>query len=588
MPNCKLRTLFFLFLFSLLYCSLEKVSAQDSIDQLIVSAANSSEEFVFMQDGGEFVIKTELDMLFTKEQWSEIVRLNNTNSRMKRKAIRSRNFRWTNREVPYTISGYFSSSNRHQVNLAINEWNHYTCLKFRPARSNDRNRISIQNGGGCSSYVGMRGGNQAVSLAPNCRIKKIIVHELGHAIGFQHEQTRPDRDNYVYIIRQNIPPNMYYNFQRYSTNSVNDKQVPYDYTSVMHYGAYAFSFNGQRTIQTKNSRYQNIIGKAPGLSFRDIKLANLIYNCGSHCGGKTCKSPGFLDKHCQCICPGPSPSQPTRKCSGGGGGSKDCVDKNSQCGGWAAIGECTKNPDYMLENCKKSCKKCGGGGGGGEDKGDCVNKHKNCNDWATRGECNANPVYMNENCKKACGKCEKIVCVDKNQHCPFWASIGECSKNPNYMLSSCQKSCKKCSSGHPQQDDKIPKELQCTDQNSKCAGWASVGECKKNPNYMLQYCKKSCEICSTQADTDKVSTNCYDYNILCSAWAAVGECRHNPAYMFNSCQKSCKVCVSHLDRRNSLCYDFHSNCNSWQSKGYCATYKDFMHATCRKSCGICR
>ena len=42
-----------------------------------------------------------------------------------------------------------------------------------------------------------------------------------------------------------------------------------------------------------------------------------------------------------------------------------CKDNNKSCSGWAANGECTKNPGYMLVNCKKSCNKCGGGGGGG-------------------------------------------------------------------------------------------------------------------------------------------------------------------------------------------------------------------------------
>jgi hypothetical protein len=64
------------------------------------------------------------------------------------------------------------------------------------------------------------------------------VHEFGHAIGFHHEQTRPDRDQYVQILYDNIQQGVEYNFQRYSTSVINDHGVPYDYRSVMHYGKY--------------------------------------------------------------------------------------------------------------------------------------------------------------------------------------------------------------------------------------------------------------------------------------------------------------------------------------------------------------
>ena len=59
----------------------------------------------------------------------------------------------------------------------------------------------------CCSFVGRRGnGPQAISIGKNCDKFGIVVHELGHVIGFWHEHTRPDRDNHVAIIYKNIMP----------------------------------------------------------------------------------------------------------------------------------------------------------------------------------------------------------------------------------------------------------------------------------------------------------------------------------------------------------------------------------------------
>lgn len=57
----------------------------------------------------------------------------------------------------------------------------------------------------CCSFVGKRGnGPQAISIGKNCDKFGIVVHELGHVVGFWHEHTRPDRDRHVIIIKDNI------------------------------------------------------------------------------------------------------------------------------------------------------------------------------------------------------------------------------------------------------------------------------------------------------------------------------------------------------------------------------------------------
>lgn len=57
----------------------------------------------------------------------------------------------------------------------------------------------------CYSYVGRRGYAQTVSLARSgCVYHNTVQHELLHALGFNHEQTRNDRDNHIRVGWENI------------------------------------------------------------------------------------------------------------------------------------------------------------------------------------------------------------------------------------------------------------------------------------------------------------------------------------------------------------------------------------------------
>jgi hypothetical protein len=61
---------------------------------------------------------------------------------------------------------------------------------------------------------------------------KIVVHELMHAIGQMHEQSRSDRDNYIQIFYGNIEQGQEKNFDN---NLRTFDRTPYDVESLMQY-----------------------------------------------------------------------------------------------------------------------------------------------------------------------------------------------------------------------------------------------------------------------------------------------------------------------------------------------------------------
>ena len=58
----------------------------------------------------------------------------------------------------------------------------------------------------CFSYIGRvrQTNGQELSIGTNCAVLSVIVHEVLHALGFIHEHTRQDRDDYVIINATNI------------------------------------------------------------------------------------------------------------------------------------------------------------------------------------------------------------------------------------------------------------------------------------------------------------------------------------------------------------------------------------------------
>ncbi|XP_052504181.1 astacin-like metalloendopeptidase [Budorcas taxicolor] len=195
-------------------------------------------------------------------------------------------------EVPFLLSSKYDKPSRRVILEAFAEFERFTCIRF-VAYDGQRDFISIVPMTGCFSSIGRSGGMQVVSLGPSClqRGPGIVLHELMHVLGFWHEHSRADRDRYIRVNWNEILPGFEMNFIKSRSSNM---LVPYDYSSVMHYGRLAFSRRGLPTI-TPLWAPSVPIGQRWNLSNSDIARVRRFYDCspgGREPSGRGLQTPG--------------------------------------------------------------------------------------------------------------------------------------------------------------------------------------------------------------------------------------------------------------------------------------------------------
>jgi hypothetical protein len=118
--------------------------------------------------------------------------------------------KWPQGRIPFIICDTYTPADKGIILAAIAEWETKTCVRFIPKTASDVDYVEITPDDGsesyCYSYVGRIGGRQLMKMFGECLRVAAMIHELGHAIGFNHEHERPDRDDFVNIYLENVDP----------------------------------------------------------------------------------------------------------------------------------------------------------------------------------------------------------------------------------------------------------------------------------------------------------------------------------------------------------------------------------------------
>jgi hypothetical protein len=141
---------------------------------------------------------------------------------------------------------------------------------------------------------------------------------------------------------------------------------------------------------------------------------------------------------------------------------------------------------------------------------DCRDTDETCPNWAASGECSANPTFMLKGCTLSCTTCDEATtrartldemrervrvgaCYDDDDDCEQRVAAGGCHNGSDTPL-RCASSCRACGFSKL-----LMEAYGCKDANTECASWAKSGECTKNPAYMDEACPASCGLrCATK------------------------------------------------------------------------------------------
>lgn len=192
--------------------------------------------------------------------------------------------KWPDNTIYYSINDNLPSLQKDAVRDAIIEFQTKTNLIFK-VRTTETNYIEfLRDENGSGSIIGM---NSYYTIGPYPPIydhniirlaywalSGAVMHEIGHAVGLFHEHNKPNRDDFVEIIKDNIKKGKYSQFIK---DGGNLNTSGFDWKSIMLYPSISdFSIEGRPTMVRKSDR-DTFDSNRSYLSEGDIYLINLMY-----------------------------------------------------------------------------------------------------------------------------------------------------------------------------------------------------------------------------------------------------------------------------------------------------------------------
>jgi hypothetical protein len=172
---------------------------------------------------------------------------------------------WTDSVVPYLIDDSFNSKDRETLAIAIQKIEEATCVRFKELSVVDKfeNFVKIRRhcdpGSGDWCFVGgwvdFLGESRSSLSIGNYRLDPssppsvgLVVHELLHNLGMVHTQKRPDRNDTIKVLWDNLEKTNLAKAQYKECFQCKTYGTQYDCMSIMHYRDYFFSFRRRKTM----------------------------------------------------------------------------------------------------------------------------------------------------------------------------------------------------------------------------------------------------------------------------------------------------------------------------------------------------